>query len=1048
MMRKNHTKKAVAVLLSAAVLITAPSGGNLSGRVYAEESIDGNLTSEAEMQANEVREEDGIEILGDAYGMQLSGLGNTELTDTYTDAEGRIILTQEETAAFHTELQTGYVLEGVTEETSQGQDEIIFDGEVPEVGGGACGKNLTWNYSNGILTIEGTGAMAEYSIGSRPWESYVSKIKSVVIKNGATSISAYAFYECANLQTVTIPSSVATLGSCVFAECGKLESVSLPAAVTKVPYACFANCAALQSISMPGVTQIEDFAFQDVTKIDTFKIGKKLTTISARALLRLAVKSFTVETGNSVYSVKSGVLYKDGGKTLVAYPLRAVATSFAIPSGVTTVGANAFWGVKNLQSITIPSTVKTLETGAFADSSLKSVTIPNSVTTVGEYTFFESAIESITFGTGLKDASYQMFESCENLTTINFGGLQTLGARCFAYCSSLETVTLPSGIKSIGNAVFGECTSLKTVTIQGKLDCIPFQAFLNCYNLENLNITGTVPSIYRAAFYGCNALDSVTLPRTTTYVHPWAFLESTTIQCLNPEMKPFGKYGYRPLDTVSISGKRYYSKAYEVLELVNQERTKRGLNKLYMNSEMLESAMVRAAETTLCFSHTRPDSSLCFELNMDMTKENIAAGQLSAESVMSSWMNSEGHRDNILSGDVSTIGIGCFYHNGTYYWVQCFSEGDDTANCKKPADTSKTQKIQIANTKFDEASIGSNMTIIIGEMKEYSYSMKLSPETLLLAKGNSVDVTALLQNAGANYWYAKLNQSGITWTSSNNKVATVSSGNVTAKENGTATIKAGLKYYSAKGTVTTKEMTKVEQFVSRLYTKCLGRGLDSAGLNYWNDTLVSKQKSGAEVGYGFVFSDEYEAKNASDRQFITMLYQVFMDREPDQAGLGYWEGMLKDGVSREYVYRGFATSQEYTDICTSYGITRGTVALRQARDQNLNLTRFVTRIYDKALSRSWDENGLNYWCEQIQCKQQTPVQVAENFINSKEFMDKNLNDTEYVKVLYRTFMGREADKSGLDYWVGRLNKGENRKSVLKAFAGCPEFQQIVRSFGL
>ncbi|MBS6465405.1 MAG: DUF4214 domain-containing protein, partial [Clostridium sp.] len=54
----------------------------------------------------------------------------------------------------------------------------------------------------------------------------------------------------------------------------------------------------------------------------------------------------------------------------------------------------------------------------------------------------------------------------------------------------------------------------------------------------------------------------------------------------------------------------------------------------------------------------------------------------------------------------------------------------------------------------------------------------------------------------------------------------------------------------------------------------------------------------------------------------------------------------------------------------------------------------------------------------------------------------------YVKVLYRTFMGREYDKAGLNYWVGRLNKGESRKTVLKSFAGCPEFQNIVKSFGL
>ena len=67
---------------------------------------------------------------------------------------------------------------------------------------------------------------------------------------------------------------------------------------------------------------------------------------------------------------------------------------------------------------------------------------------------------------------------------------------------------------------------------------------------------------------------------------------------------------------------------------------------------------------------------------------------------------------------------------------------------------------------------------------------------------------------------------------------------------------------------------------------------------------------------------------------------------------------------------------------------------------------------------------------------------------SPEFQNKNLSRTEYVKVLYRTFMGREYDKDGLNYWVKRLNSGDSRRNVLNAFAGCPEFQNIIKKFKL
>ena len=113
-----------------------------------------------------------------------------------------------------------------------------------------------------------------------------------------------------------------------------------------------------------------------------------------------------------------------------------------------------------------------------------------------------------------------------------------------------------------------------------------------------------------------------------------------------------------------------------------------------------------------------------------------------------------------------------------------------------------------------------------------------------------------------------------------------------------------------------------------------------------------------------------------------------------------------------------------------------------------NTEAYVARIYTKALGRTAEEAGLRYWTQEIQSKRRTPVAVAEEFFFAPEFTNKRLSNTEYVKVLYRTFMGREYDQAGLNYWVGRLNKGESRKTVLKSFAGCPEFQNIVKSFGL
>lgn len=127
----------------------------------------------------------------------------------------------------------------------------------------------------------------------------------------------------------------------------------------------------------------------------------------------------------------------------------------------------------------------------------------------------------------------------------------------------------------------------------------------------------------------------------------------------------------------------YYVQEYaqQVLDMVNARRGEAGLAPLVMNDAMVSAARIRALEIVQSFSHTRPNGTSCFTVLDESgvgylgAGENLAAGQWSPESAMNSWMNSEGHRDNILNGSFNQIGIACYYDEGSpygYYWVQCF----------------------------------------------------------------------------------------------------------------------------------------------------------------------------------------------------------------------------------------------------------------------------------------------------------------------------------------------------------------------------------------
>ena len=117
-----------------------------------------------------------------------------------------------------------------------------------------------------------------------------------------------------------------------------------------------------------------------------------------------------------------------------------------------------------------------------------------------------------------------------------------------------------------------------------------------------------------------------------------------------------------------------------VVKLVNAERAKAGLSPLTVNKSVAEAAQIRAQEIKGIFSHTRPDgSSFSTALNQTGASyrgagENIAYGQNTPEAVMNGWMNSSGHKANILNKDFTSIGVGHYKDaNGTDYWTQLFT---------------------------------------------------------------------------------------------------------------------------------------------------------------------------------------------------------------------------------------------------------------------------------------------------------------------------------------------------------------------------------------
>lgn len=125
------------------------------------------------------------------------------------------------------------------------------------------------------------------------------------------------------------------------------------------------------------------------------------------------------------------------------------------------------------------------------------------------------------------------------------------------------------------------------------------------------------------------------------------------------------------------------SQMKEVLNLVNQERSKNGLAPLTLNTDLTHIATMKASDMRdkNYFSHNSPTYGTPFEMLQQFgvkytyAGENIAAGQKTSEQVMNDWMNSSGHRANILNKNYTQLGVG-YVTGGEYgtYWVQLFTK--------------------------------------------------------------------------------------------------------------------------------------------------------------------------------------------------------------------------------------------------------------------------------------------------------------------------------------------------------------------------------------
>ncbi|MBO4636047.1 MAG: DUF4214 domain-containing protein [Clostridiales bacterium] len=280
-------------------------------------------------------------------------------------------------------------------------------------------------------------------------------------------------------------------------------------------------------------------------------------------------------------------------------------------------------------------------------------------------------------------------------------------------------------------------------------------------------------------------------------------------------------------------------------------------------------------------------------------------------------------------------------------------------------------------------------------------------------------------------------------------------------------------------------------FVNRMYTVVLNRPAEEDGYNAWLRVLLTGEDNGAGVARDFLLSQEFINRNLSNEEYVTVLYNLFFDRAPDQAGFEAWVAQLQRGVPVSEILAGFVNSTEWANTCVFYGIESGgtgvptvqvsvtptsqagpvgfdnpapteTAATPTAAPSGTAATvtpgegvtqgmiQFVQSLYSECLGRDASATEINGWTEVLANGSNTGKQVAYGFFFSNEFLAKsgNMTDEQLVTVFYKVFLNRQPDGAGLESWCRAIEWADKVPTLFSGFADSSEFARKCESYGV
>ncbi len=394
-------------------------------------------------------------------------------------------------------------------------------------------------YNCDILTSitipEGITAIEDYTFHN------CNALTNFTIPSTVTSIGSGAFESCERLTSITIPSSVTSIGAYAFRYCDSLTSITIPSTVTSIGGYAFYSCSGLTTVTFEEgseLVSIGNYAFYSCRGLITvtFEEGSKLTSIGSYAfrycnsLTSITIPSSVTSIGSEAFRYCYNIqeLHIDN---LTSYLNISYADIYARPLYETNQSVTLYINGEAVTALKISEDITSIPYYAFSNCNFTSVTIPSGVTSIGSNAFYEC---------------YRLAEVI-NLSSLNIEAKNSSNGYVGYYAIEIKT-SGESGIytldenkefimykDSAGNhylvSYVGSDTEIVLPTLaDGQTYSINDYAFYNNDNITNITIPSFVTSIESYAFYSCNSLTSIAIPESVTSIGSSAFEDCTNIQ--------------------------------------------------------------------------------------------------------------------------------------------------------------------------------------------------------------------------------------------------------------------------------------------------------------------------------------------------------------------------------------------------------------------------------------------------------------------------------------------------------------------------------------